>query len=83
MKISIGDFAFCQKGELGLILWEHKCILKRTKKSYILYHGINLTPGKKWGLNWQSVNPKKITKSQLKKIMSDKTKLATKNNGVK
>lgn len=65
-KIKIGDFATCQKGELGLVLWESLCAEKRTNKKYILYHGINLTSGK-MGLNWQSKNPTKVNKNYLKK----------------
>lgn len=72
MKLSFGDFALCQKDEVGLILWNNEYIDKRTKKKYILYSGINLTPGSKFGLNWQSKNPKKITKSYLKKIIDGK-----------
>lgn len=67
MGIDIGDFATCQKGELGLILWEKVCVDKRTKKKYILYHGINLNPDK-IGLNWQSRSPTKVTKSQAKRL---------------
>jgi hypothetical protein len=65
-KIKIGDFATCQKGELGLILFEKSCKEKRTGKNYILYHGINLTLGK-IGQNWQSKNPIKVNKKYLKK----------------
>lgn len=57
----------CQKGELGLILWQKECIYKRIKTKYTLYHGINLSKGK-IGLNWQSKDPKFITKSKFKKI---------------
>lgn len=71
-KVSVGDFAFCQKGEFGLILWCTKTVSKRTKTIRILYHGINLTPGPRWGLNWQSYLPKKATKRDLKKIMEGK-----------
>lgn len=67
MKINIGDFATCQKGELGLILWEHACKDKRTNRSYILYHGINLSPDK-FGLNWQSRYPTKVNKNYVKKM---------------
>lgn len=71
-KIGIGDFAICQKGELGLILWEKVCVDKRTKKKYILYHGINLNPDK-IGLNWQSRNPTKVNKSYVKKMFKPKS----------
>lgn len=66
-KINIGDFATCQRGELGLVLWETVCVDKRSRRKYILYHGINLNPDK-IGLNWQSRSPKKATKSYVKKI---------------
>ena len=65
-QINIGDFATCQKGELGLILWSSVCIEKRTNKKYVLYHGVNLSP-KKLGQNWQSKNPTKVNKSYVKK----------------
>lgn len=65
-NINIGDFALCQKGELGLILWEHICIEKRTNRKYVLYHGINLTSDK-IGKNWQSKNPTKVNKNYIKK----------------
>lgn len=71
MKINIGDFATCQKGELGLILHEHLCKDKRFNKPYILYHGINLTPGKV-GLNWQSRSPTKVNKNYVKKLFKPK-----------
>lgn len=73
-NINIGDFAICQKGELGLILWEHISIEKRTGKKYILYHGINLTPGSKFGLNWQSKFPTKVNKKYVKKQFKVKIK---------
>lgn len=66
-KIGIGDFATCQRGELGLILWETICVDKRSKRKYILYHGVNLNPGKV-GLNWQSKNPTRVTKNHVKKM---------------
>lgn len=66
-KVNIGDFATCQRGELGLILWQHPCKDKRTNKPYFLYHGINLSPGK-IGKNWQSRSPTKVTKSHVKKM---------------
>jgi hypothetical protein len=66
-KINIGDFATCQKGELGLILWEHQCRDKRSNKPYVLYHGINLSR-EKFGLNWQSKNPTKVSKNHVKKL---------------
>lgn len=69
----VGAFAVCQKGELGLVLWQHNCTDKRTKKQYVLYHGINLMCGKKFGLNWQSKNPKFITKSQFCKLWKKET----------
>jgi len=71
-ELNFGDFAFCSKGEVGLILWKHKHLDKKTKKSLTLYRGINLTPGKKWGLKWESKSPQKVTKSKLKKIMDGK-----------
>lgn len=71
-KLNVGDFAFCEKGYLGLVLWKHDAVIKRTKKKYTLYSGINLTPGKRWGLNWQSKSPQKATKTQLKNIMEGK-----------
>jgi len=64
-KLDIGDFAICQKGELGLILWKKICIEKRTNKKYFIYYGINLTSDK-LGLNWQSKNPKKVNKNYVK-----------------
>lgn len=70
MNISIGDFAFCKNKELGLILWETNCKDPRSGKFYKLYHGINLTPSEKWGKNWQSKSPTKVTKKELKKLMS-------------
>lgn len=69
--INIGDFALCQKGDLGLVLWYSICVEKRTNKKYILYHGINLT-GRKIGLNWQSRNPKKVSQSYVRKMFSPK-----------
>lgn len=68
-KLNVGDFAFCDKGDLGLVLWKNQFVTKRTKKKYTLYSGINLTPGKRWGLNWQSKSPQKATRTQLKKVM--------------
>lgn len=73
-KIGIGDFATCQRGELGLILWEHPQKDKRTNRPYILYHGINLSPGKV-GKNWQSKSPAKVTKSQAKRLIKSKPSL--------
>ena len=70
-KLNIGDFATCQKGELGLILWETVCVDKRTKKKFILYHGVNLNPSKV-GLNWQSRNPTKVTKTYVKRMFKSK-----------
>lgn len=67
MKINIGDFATCQKGELGLVLWERPFQDKRTNKPYILYSGINLSPDK-FGLNWQSKSPTKVNKNYVKKM---------------
>lgn len=64
-KLDAGDFAICQKGELGLILWKKTCIEKRTNKKYFLYYGINLNSGK-LGLNWQSKNPTKVNKNYVK-----------------
>lgn len=72
MEIGIGDFATCQRGELGLILWEHPQKDKRTNRPYILYHGINLSPGKV-GQNWQSKSPTKVTKAQAKRLIKSKT----------
>jgi FKBP-type peptidyl-prolyl cis-trans isomerase len=68
----IGSFAVCQKGELGLVLWQHNCIDKRSKKAYILYHGINLMQGKKFGSNWQSRNPNFLTKNQFVKLWKER-----------
>lgn len=70
-KINIGDFATCQKGELGLILWEHPAKDKRTNRPYILYHGINLSRDK-FGLNWQSRYPTKVNKNYVKKLFKPK-----------
>lgn len=70
-KLNIGDFAVCQKNELGLILWKKICIEKRTNKKYFLYHGINLTSNK-LGLNWQSKNPKKVNKNYVKKAFKQR-----------
>ena len=67
--IKIGDFALCQKQELGVVLWEHVCKNQRTNRKYILYSGLNLTPGPKFGLNWQSKNPKKVTKAQMRNML--------------
>lgn len=66
-KINIGDFATCRKGELGLVLWETVCVDKRSRRKYILYHGVNLNTGKV-GQNWQSRNPTKVTKAHVKKM---------------
>lgn len=72
-QVNIGDFATCQKGELGLVLWEHACKDKRTNRPYILYHGINLSPDK-FGKNWQSKNPTKVSKNHVKKMFKPKPK---------
>lgn len=76
-ELNIGDFAVCQKGELGLILWKTPSKIKRTNKSCILYHGLNLTEGK-IGKNWQSQYPKKVTKNYVKKQFNDQ-KIKNKN----
>lgn len=70
-NIHIGDFALCSNKELGLVLWQTICTEKRTNKKYILYHGVNLT-GNKIGLNWQSRNPKKVSKTYVKRMFSPK-----------
>jgi hypothetical protein len=64
----IGSFALCNNNQLGLILYENQVIDKRTKKPYTLYHGICLSPQEKYGLNWQSKNPKFLNKNQFKKL---------------
>lgn len=68
-NIRVGDFALCSNNELGLVLWQTICTEKRTNKKYILYHGVNLT-GKKIGLNWQSRNPKKVSKTYVRRMFS-------------
>ena len=74
MSSKIGTFAVCRNGDLGLVLYQTKCVAKRTNKPYTLYHGICLSPSKRYGCNWQSKNPEFLTKSQFNKLWKERRK---------
>jgi hypothetical protein len=67
----IGTFALCNNKQLGLILYETQVVTKRTNKVHTLYYGICLSPQEKYGHNWQSKNPKFLTKTQFIKLWKE------------
>jgi hypothetical protein len=69
--IKIGDFAVCKDGHAGVILSIQKNIVKKTKKFCKIYVGLHVGH-EKFGKLWQSKNPKKITKKQLREILDGK-----------
>ena len=69
--LKIGDFAVCKKGHAGVILSIQKHIINSTKKFCNLYVGLHVGH-EKFGRLWQSKNPKKITKKQLREILDNK-----------
>lgn len=72
-KSKIGSFALCNNNQLGLILYEHQAVAKRTNQPYTLYSGICLSPKEKYGNNWQSKNPTFLTKDQFNKLWKQKS----------